>query len=72
MREVLYNIVIEFGIPTKLVRVMKVYMNETYRTVRVSKHLSDSFPTMNGLKQGDDLSPLLFNSVCSTQLGGSR
>jgi hypothetical protein len=29
--------------------------------VRVCKHLSDSFPIQNGLKQGDDLSPLLFN-----------
>jgi hypothetical protein len=29
--------------------------------VRVGKHLSDSFPIQNGLKQGDALSPLLFN-----------
>ena len=36
-------------------------LNETYSTVRVDKHLSDRFPIMNGLKQGDALSPLLFN-----------
>jgi hypothetical protein len=29
--------------------------------VRMGKHLSDSFPIQNGLKQGDTLSPLLFN-----------
>jgi hypothetical protein len=29
--------------------------------VRIGKHLSDSFPIQNGLKQGDALSPLLFN-----------
>jgi hypothetical protein len=29
--------------------------------VRIGKHLSDSFPFQNGLKQGDALSPLLFN-----------
>jgi hypothetical protein len=36
-------------------------LNETYSKVRIGKHLSDSFPIQNGLKQGDDLSPLLFN-----------
>jgi hypothetical protein len=32
-----------------------------YSEVRIDKHLSDSFPIQNGLKQGDALSPLLFN-----------
>jgi len=36
-------------------------LNETYSRVRVGKHLSDVFPIMNVLKQGDALSPLLFN-----------
>jgi len=34
---------------------------ETYSRVRVGKNLSDMFPIRNGLKQGDALSPLLFN-----------
>jgi hypothetical protein len=29
--------------------------------VHIGKHLSDSFPIQNGLKQGDGLSLLLFN-----------
>jgi hypothetical protein len=29
--------------------------------VGIGKHLSDSFPVRNGLKQGDALSPLPFN-----------
>ena len=36
-------------------------MTETYSRVRVGKNLSDMFPIRNGLKQGDALSPLLFN-----------
>jgi hypothetical protein len=36
-------------------------LNETYSNVRISKHLSDSFPIQNGIKQGDALSPLLFD-----------
>jgi hypothetical protein len=35
-------------------------LNETYSKVRIGKHLSDSFPIQNGLKQGDALSPLIF------------
>jgi hypothetical protein len=36
-------------------------LKETYSKVRIGKHLSDSFPIQNGLKQGDALSPLRFN-----------
>jgi hypothetical protein len=35
--------------------------SETYRRVRVNKHLSDMFRINSGVKQGDALSPLLFN-----------
>jgi hypothetical protein len=58
-REVLYNILIEFGIPLKLVMLIKMCLSEPYSRVRVGKHLSDMFPVKNGLKQGDALSPLL-------------
>jgi hypothetical protein len=57
----LYNIPIEFGVPLKLVRLIKMCLNETYSKVRICKHLSDSFPVQKDLKQGDVLSPLLFN-----------
>jgi hypothetical protein len=60
-RKVFYNILIEFGIPMKLVWLFKMCLNESYSKVRIGKHLSDSFPIQNGLKQGNGLSPLLFN-----------
>jgi len=50
-RVVLYNILNEHGIPMKLVRQIKMYLNETYCRVWVAKHLSDMFPIRNGLKQ---------------------
>ena len=34
---------------------------ETHSRARIWKRLSDIFPGKNGLKQGDALSPLLFN-----------
>jgi len=60
-REVFYNILIVFGVPQKLVRLIKMYLTETYSRVRVGKNLSDMFPIRNGLKHGDALSPLLLN-----------
>ena len=62
-REVLYkyNILIEFGIPRKLVGLIKMRLTETYSRVRVGKNVSDRFLIRNGLKQGDALSPLFFN-----------
>jgi hypothetical protein len=60
-REALYNILIEFGIPKKLLRLTKFCLIETYSRVRVGKNLSEMFLIRNGLKQGDALTPLLFN-----------
>jgi hypothetical protein len=57
----LYNILIKFGKPMKLVWLIKMCFNETYSKVRIGKYLSLNFPIQNGLKQGDALSSLLFN-----------
>jgi hypothetical protein len=52
----LYHILVRFGVPMKLVRLIKMCLNEPY-----SKHLSDTFPIQNSLKEGGALSPFLFN-----------
>jgi sorting nexin-29 len=62
-REVLCNILINVGIPRKLVGLIQMCLNETYSTVRMGKYQSDRFPILNVLKQRDALSSLLFNSA---------
>jgi hypothetical protein len=67
-REVLYNILSEFGINRKLAGLIKMCLNETYSRVHIGKNLSDEFPDQNGLKQGEALPPLLWNMPS----GGSK
>jgi len=54
-REVLYKILIEFGIRRNLGRLRKMSLIETYSRVQVGKNVSDRFPIRNGLKEGDAL-----------------
>jgi hypothetical protein len=61
MREVLYNILIEFGVPMKQLRLIQMCLNKTYGEVCIGNHLPDILAIQNGLKQGDVLLPLLFN-----------
>jgi len=60
-REVLYNILMKFGISMNLVSQIKMCLNATYSRVWVRKYLSGIFPIQNCLKQGDALSLFLSN-----------
>jgi hypothetical protein len=46
-----------------------MYLNETYRKVRVGKFLSDKLPILIVLKEGGALSPLLFNFALENAVG---
>jgi hypothetical protein len=54
-------ILTELGKPMKLIRLIKMCLNEIYSRLQVGKHICGMFPIKKGLKQGDTLSPLLFN-----------
>jgi len=71
-REVLYNVLNECGIPMKQVILIKMCLTEMYGRVQVGKNLYDMFPSTNGLKQGDALSPFFFNLLKSMLLGEFR
>jgi hypothetical protein len=54
-REVLYDILIDFGVTMKLLGLIKMCSNKRSSRVHRGKHLSNNFPIQNGLKQGDAL-----------------
>jgi hypothetical protein len=60
-REKLYEAMIHFLIPVKIIRLVRLTMTSTESQVRVQTELKDSIATEQGLKQGDGLAPLLFN-----------
>jgi hypothetical protein len=47
----LYNILIEFGVVMELIRLIKMYLNETCNEDRIGKRLSDIFPIQNDLNK---------------------
>jgi hypothetical protein len=42
-----YNILIEVGVPMKLVRLIKICLNKTYSKARIGKNLFDAFLIQN-------------------------
>jgi hypothetical protein len=60
-REVLYNILVEFGIFMKLIRFIEIYLNETCSKILKGKHLPDAFPIQDDLNQVDALLQFLSN-----------
>jgi hypothetical protein len=53
--------VAESVIPNKYRQHGTICLNKTYSKLRIGTYLSNNFPIQNGLKQGDALSPVLFN-----------
>ena len=60
-KDTLWKCMEEFKIPTKLINVCKTCVRKTRNVVRIEGTLSSLFENKTGLKQGDSLSPILFN-----------
>jgi len=60
-RDALWKCMKEFKIPTKLINMCKTCVQKTRSVVRIEGTLSSFFENKTGLKQGDPLSPALFN-----------
>ena len=52
---------VHFGIPNKLIRLMKATMENSTYYVKIRTFMMDGFKVGTGLKQGDRLAPSLFN-----------
>jgi hypothetical protein len=62
--EVLYSVLIEFGVSIKLVRLIKMCLNKTYSKIYITENLSDKFPIQIGLKHAD-----IYNFVLEYAIG---
>jgi hypothetical protein len=68
----MYNILVEFGVPMKLVRAIKLCLNETCGKFCIDKHLSALFRIENNLKQGEVSLPLFSILLQNMTLGRHR
>lgn len=59
-RNELWKIMVEHGFPAKLIRLIRATLDGAKSSVRIANETSEAFVTLDGLKQGDALSNLLF------------
>ena len=62
-RTTLFNILREMGTDNKTLQLIKETLTNTYSKVKFMGEISEPFEIKTGVRQGDCLSPLLFNCV---------
>ena len=68
----LYDAMSSFGVPTKLIRLVRITMTNVTCQVRVDGKLTEPFAATKGLRQGDGLACLLFNLALERTIHNSR
>ena len=71
-RLLLWEVLELFGIPPKIINLIRALHEESEATVFVNGEASECFVTTNGLKQGSVLSPLLFNIFFGAIMNAAR
>jgi len=71
-KEALWKCMKEFKIPTKLINMCKTCVQKTRSVVRIGGTLSSFFENKTSLKQGDPLSPILFNLALQKAIHGIK
>lgn len=68
LRQELWSSLNKYQIPQKLIKLIKMCVEGSRCKVRVERDYTDSFEVKTGVRQGDGLSPILFNLVLEEAL----
>ncbi|WP_432652626.1 reverse transcriptase domain-containing protein [Proteus terrae] len=60
-RDELYRAMNHFGIPSKLINLSQMTLQDTWSCVKAAEGVSEQFQTLRGFRQGDALSCSFFN-----------
>jgi len=71
-RDLMWKILMLYGIPGNVVQVIKGLYDGAEAEVRVGNDVAEAFETTNGLKQGSVLSPMLFNIFFGVTIAAAR
>ena len=63
-RQALWKVLEKYGVPEKMLNVVKSFHEGMHAEVRVGSTVTDRFEVRNGLRQGCTLAPTLFNIYC--------
>ena len=71
-RQALWKVLEKYGVPEKMLNVVKSFHEGMHAEVRVGSTVTDRFEVWNGLRQGCTLAPTLFNIYFSAMVADWR
>ena len=64
----MYSSLIKHNVPDKLIKLIKLTLQQTKMKVKVNNSYTEWFETKTGVRQGDPLSALLFSAVLDSAI----